>query len=676
MIPEITTAREPLEIAAALILWGGATIVVVLRARSEDTENHKRIPGAILRLLFATSLLSLFLAPQTTQTIERRPPIAIVVDDSASMTRALGTSDAVRDQAEAIAKVIRGARGEGRRECSARFLSGAPEFSRTTRSDLASVADRLAPEESNAVVALITDGIPNPPELPDATKRRAVVYPVVVGTAAPALNWRLGDPKIVPSTDQNGKISVEAPLSLLGTNEPRSAVVKLWRRVGDDAPPSLVESKEVQAPESDENGSRQTTIQFAPASDENDPSTFLILVADQDDAERADSPAAFLPDATISGATRPKETCLADNAASFSPRRGGDKIRVLLVDDLPRYEYRYLRETLRREPTVELKTLLLSADLETTRSDPLATPRKKLARGTLAEFDVVIVGNLTREQWAETLARLPEVVERDDSTTSVWFAGDSAFSEDPEWRTRPEARLAPGVPVASEPDAENDLWKPSAASATGSVWNDWNPEDAPELTRIVAGLKPDATAATLLYAQNETTGTRVPLFAAKSLGKNAVLWQSTDEAWRLQTLSDKSVYRTFVLRTLDYLTIPELRASTRESTSDAPSATESDASDPFDYFSPNNARRLLELRELENVAASMEYAEAIAQATGGEALDLRDVSEEASLSRARQFRERLFQSGRAETTVVKEPLTPVSLNFSLAVLLFLLLFLL
>ena len=151
------------------------------------------------------------------------------------------------------------------------------------------------------------------------------------------------------------------------------------------------------------------------------------------------------------------------------------------------------------------------------------------------------------------------------------------------------------------------------------------------------------------------------------------MWQSTDEMWRLQTLSDKSVYRSFVLQTLDYLTTPARRVGDGDPGFDDTTATSNaQAVDPFVYFDEDDASRRAAIRELGNVAASVETPGKIAEATKGQTLDLRNLTEEESRALTRKFLDELNEKLDPITTDVQTPLIPVNLIYPITILLFIL----
>ena len=70
-----------------------------------------------------------------------------------------------------------------------------------------------------------------------------------------------------------------------------------------------------------------------------------------------------------------------------------EKLKVLLVESEPRYEFRYLKNYLEREETIDLSVVLLSSDPEYSEQDRAALPTFPAAKDELFAYDVVIVGD-------------------------------------------------------------------------------------------------------------------------------------------------------------------------------------------------------------------------------------------------------------------------------------------
>ncbi|MGN0910246.1 MAG: hypothetical protein ACI4NV_02360, partial [Thermoguttaceae bacterium] len=157
-----------------------------------------------------------------------------------------------------------------------------------------------------------------------------------------------------------------------------------------------------------------------------------------------------------------------------------------------------------------------------------------------------------------------------------------------------------------------------------------------------------------------------------SLGTNAVAWQGTDELWRLQTLEDKTVYRRFLLATIDYLCDPERREGATAASSTE--STESDLTDPYVYYAPETSERILAAKEKRKTAATRNPLEKYAAASGGRVLDLRNLEKERALQEGKDFLRERIRALEPEEIVEKAPLLPRDALYPLAFALFILLF--
>ena len=63
-----------------------------------------------------------------------------------------------------------------------------------------------------------------------------------------------------------------------------------------------------------------------------------------------------------------------------------EKLKVLLVDGEPRYEFRYLKNYLEREETIDLSVVLISSDVEYSEQDLRALPYFPAAKEELHAF--------------------------------------------------------------------------------------------------------------------------------------------------------------------------------------------------------------------------------------------------------------------------------------------------
>jgi hypothetical protein len=90
---------------------------------------------------------------------------------------------------------------------------------------------------------------------------------------------------------------------------------------------------------------------------------------------------------------KPRELQVENNRIERVVTVRKEKLKVLLVESEPRYEFRYLKNYLEREETIDLSVVLLSSDPEYSEQDRSALPTFPAAKDELFAFDVVIVGD-------------------------------------------------------------------------------------------------------------------------------------------------------------------------------------------------------------------------------------------------------------------------------------------
>lgn len=88
------------------------------------------------------------------------------------------------------------------------------------------------------------------------------------------------------------------------------------------------------------------------------------------------------------------ETNPDNNAETRHVSVRAEKIRVLLADSTPRYEYRYLKHVLERDKTVDVATVLQEADVEYSSEDDSALPHFPVKREDLFRYDVIVLGDV------------------------------------------------------------------------------------------------------------------------------------------------------------------------------------------------------------------------------------------------------------------------------------------
>ena len=135
-----------------------------------------------------------------------------------------------------------------------------------------------------------------------------------------------------------------------------------------------------------------------------------------------------------------------------------EKIRVLLAQAYPSFEYRFLRNLLARDETIELHTVLQDADVEYTEQDKAALRVFPVRRDELFAYDVVILGDVNPALLSPaSLQNLAEFVDQSGKGgTLVLLAGPKYMPL--AFRDTPLAGLLPFDPAAVRmPDANKPL---------------------------------------------------------------------------------------------------------------------------------------------------------------------------------------------------------------------------
>ncbi len=96
----------------------------------------------------------------------------------------------------------------------------------------------------------------------------------------------------------------------------------------------------------------------------------------------------------IESVPKDREQSTADNRVMRKVSVKKEKLKILLVDGQPRYEYRYLKNFLERDETIQLSALLLSSDPEYADQDNAAVSLFPTNRDDLFAYDVVVLGDV------------------------------------------------------------------------------------------------------------------------------------------------------------------------------------------------------------------------------------------------------------------------------------------
>ncbi|HYG73884.1 MAG TPA: hypothetical protein VEK08_02535 [Planctomycetota bacterium] len=235
----------------------------------------------------------------------------------------------------------------------------------------------------------------------------------------------------------------------------------------------------------------------------------------------------------------PGEALTTNNSADAVVDVANDRLKVLVVDELPRWETRYVASLLRRERKMELKERwLISGDGMGPR--PKALPEEQKG---LEEYDIIVLGDVMAERLDDAAQKRLARYVADNGGFLVVIAGNKAMP-----RAYPSGPLADLLPIKQQltTGAAAMLTADATAGARVKLDADGSRSEIvrvlrdpalneqlwpalPELTWIArpAFAKPGAT--TLLYADDARKDAVV---AVHSYGAGRVLYIGSDNTWR------------------------------------------------------------------------------------------------------------------------------------------------
>ena len=233
-----------------------------------------------------------------------------------------------------------------------------------------------------------------------------------------------------------------------------------------------------------------------------------------------------------------------------------EQLKVLVIESYPRWEYRYLRNALERDPGVEVTCLLFHPELPKVGGGRSYIKRFPDAR-ELSRYDVVFLGDVGIKEGQLTLEQTRELRKLVSAQASgVVFMPGRAGSHD----SLISGPLGDLYPVVLDPTTPHGVGSSTqgyfvlTASGQRSLLTRLGDidQDNSEVWRKLpgffwyAGIKRAkiGTETLAVHDQVATASGRVPLIVTKTYGTGKVLFMGTDSAWRWrQGVEDKYHYR-------------------------------------------------------------------------------------------------------------------------------------
>lgn len=431
--------------------------------------------------------------------------------------------------------------------------------SQSTATDFAAALEGVmtsVPSEQLAGVLMLTDGLDNGDAAIEPVARRlgmrgVHVNTIAIGSTAPPRDLALADISAPESIFLGDKARIHAKLSATGARGTEAKVSLLLDGEKID---------ETTIPISEDEFRRDFSMAHAPTN--NGLSRYELRI-DEIDGERFPSNNSWKVDVAVSD----------------------DRTHVLIVDDRPRWDFRYLRNLFyARDKSVHLQYYLVHPDsilgVDVTNHPPAASasrPFGEAEAGALPEseeewrkFDAIILGDVGPDVISNDTQRIIAKCVEERGSMLVTIAGPRAMPH----AYKEDSPLREILPCVFEtPSANADFWEPpekhfsialtpagrihpvtqqsSSTTENEQLWS-----SLPKCTWRFPVLQSRAGAEVIAFAQpegDEDSGPAVTaanavelmdaekanrdkraLIVAQNLGRGKVLQINTDESWRLR----------------------------------------------------------------------------------------------------------------------------------------------
>jgi hypothetical protein len=277
---------------------------------------------------------------------------------------------------------------------------------------------------------------------------------------------------------------------------------------------------------------------------------------------------------------RPDEAVQDNNARSQRLKVVDARIKVLLVEQAPRWEFRYLQAMLLRDRRIDLKCVLLEGDSAIARgTNSPYLPQFPQRKDELFKYDLVVLGDVDpRRLTVQNQEHLNELVSKFGGAVIV-LAGRQFMPS--AYRRSTLERMLPveleSNPVAPVSETVNDQPIRLELTANGraslmlrlsdkeeesaAIW-----KDLPPVYWVARVARPKPAAEVLLVDPNparETRSGKMPVLALQHYGLGQVLYVGTDNTWRWRRNVGERYYTALWGQTMQRLAIQRLLGSSR-----------------------------------------------------------------------------------------------------------------
>ncbi|MBV8558168.1 MAG: VWA domain-containing protein [Planctomycetaceae bacterium] len=589
IVPQIRFERPWPQAVTLLVVLGCAGLIFWLYRREGQAPLPSKMVLAALRITLV--LLAIFMLSEAVLSVERTglPSFVIMVDDSASAAVVDQFEDAKTKRALADLSgkpepsrlaVAQGwlARNDGQilRELqkqnkvrlylistAARLLSevdkpedvaGALEKLRKVEptggqtrlgKGVRDVLTELRGAPPSAILLLsdgqTTDGEPLSKAAELAARKGVPIYTVGLGNPEPARDLELTELLVDDVAFVDDLVRFQAKLQARGFAGQEVTIRLLERDAKSQGPAAAREIESIRATAPPDGQSKRVEVGHRPR--QTGEITYILEVE-----------------------PRPRELQAENNRIERTVNVRKERLKVLLIDTEPRYEYRYLKNYLEREETIDLSVVLFSSDPEYSEQDRSALSTLPASRDELFGYDVVLIGDadpsfLSASQMQNLVAFVTEKgggllciagenfdpLSYKGTPLEILLPIELSEARNPTAMGNPTAAFRPELTAEGRASPIFRFGDDEATSA--QIW-----QDLPELFWFLEA--PRKKPAAVVLAEHPTlTGSegKLPIILYQFVGAGKTMFNAVDDTWRWRFRVGDRYFGRFWIQTIRFL---------------------------------------------------------------------------------------------------------------------------
>jgi len=272
-------------------------------------------------------------------------------------------------------------------------------------------------------------------------------------------------------------------------------------------------------------------------------------------------------------APQPGETGEVNNTVAHKVRIIDEKIKVLYVEGMPRWEYRYLRWVLLRDHRLNVEFLMTQGDEHLAATSLRHRARFPVEAKDVLKYDLVILGDVPSSYFKPEQIALIEQLVKAGGGSLLMLAGPTAAPS-----TYTDTKIAGMLPVkisrepwmgvhgSTHPVVTPEGYESSVVSLAASksltnrIWSAVRPLGSlPRLSGAKSGAK-----VLLSLSQTETDAADYPLVAWQRCGTGRTMFVGTADLWRLRREVGDQYHARFWGQAIQFLALSRLLGQNKQ----------------------------------------------------------------------------------------------------------------